>query len=77
MPDRLLYLALVVQNWDTLQPEHPRLMPPVSVKPWEGCVGFAPIFDSLEAAQREFPNSTVMQVRSVLLVRGTPPAEGG
>ena len=57
---RRLYLVVVLQDWDTLKPEDQRLQPEIRVKPWPGCVGYSPIFDSREAAEREFPDATIL-----------------
>lgn len=58
--DDLLYVALALQEWGNLGTN---VGLPVSIEAMPDSPGFLPVFNSQEAAQREYPGHTICTIR--------------
>lgn len=58
--DDLLYLPMALQEWGSLETN---IGLPVSIEAMPDSPGFLPVFNSREAAQREYPGHTICTIR--------------
>lgn len=54
------YIVLAVHSWDTINAVTPMLVP---VQPIGRSVGFALVYDSIEALRKDYPSATYCTIR--------------
>lgn len=56
------WVVMSLQDWDCFEADPPISLK-VSISPHEGCVGWLPVYDSLEAAKADYPNAEIVGIK--------------